>query len=328
MDLMAEINAYRYSDEQIRARQARRAARQNVLYSQIGLAVGKPSAVDARRDMQREAAGWNIKPEDKDVHDGAPIGGQHPGAAALLIVRQALGEYRLPTEVQLRYGGMKRASGHSAFAMDEGIVMVEATLHSLSGPQHHVYVPVIVREGRILSPSILIHDGNRRVLAQSTFDDIIGMGEFRANVPDRPTMYSPPPDREAASRPKKQVPLLRPGMFSVQPSRRMIGSAVRGFYEPDVSGIVENGTQGKDIPGADGSHLNVGERPTDKMFYPGQKVRMKSEGVTRDRGGVAYKIPRGTRGTVVRDFDGANYAYIVRFEELGYAAKVPREALA
>lgn len=324
MDLMAEINAYRFSPEQARARQARREVRHQVLYSQIALAMGAPSVVTARR---LEAQRWNIRPEEP-VEDGSPIGAQHPGAAALLIVRQALAEYRLPTEVELRYQGMKRASGHSGFAMDEGIVFVEATLHSMSGPQHHVDVPVIVRGGRILAPSILIHNGNKRVLAQSTFDDIIGMGEFKVSIPDRAHMFAPPPDRDAASRPRKQVPLLRPGMFSVQPSRQLIAGAVRGFYEPDVTGVLENGSLGKDVPGAEQSHLDVGERPTSGMLAPGAKVRLKTKATARDRGGVAYDVPRGSRGTVLRDVDGANWAYYVRFEELGITATVPREALA
>jgi len=424
MDLMAAIETFRSSPEQVRARAARRELRGQV-FARLAEALGRSSAcavVDGELEelhrLTREAAGWNL-PVDGEVEDGHSIGHQHPGAAALLIVRQSLAEYRIPTEVDLRYHGMRRTSGHGSYGMNDGIVYVQATLHSISGPRHHIDIPVIVRQGRVLAPSILLHNGNPRVITQNTLDDIIGMGEFTAKIPDRPNMFAPGPDKGAA-RPRREVPRLAPNMFKPLPSRSLIGSAVRGvvqqaalspdqtamrfvnmyehdielgefvdmnevassmreqaarefmrdaipsgfrpehnreriiaearafadevvamalpevehafterqaFYAPDETGVLENGSLGKDVPGAGGSHLDVGERPTKGQFGTGQRVRLKSEATARDRGGVRYTIPRGTRGTVVRDVDGADRVYYVRFEELGFAASVPKEAL-
>lgn len=405
MDLMADLIAYNSSPEQVRARQARREVRARTLYANIGLAAGLPSAVDRARGespvaelesaMDRAASGWNIPAEEK-VNVGEAIGNQHPGAAALMVVRQALGDYRIPTRIELRYHGMKRASGHGGFAVDEGVVFIQGTLHSLSGPRHHVDFPVVVRAGRVLQPSVLIHQGTPRIITQHTLDDIIGGGEFTASVPDRHNMFAPPPEKNAAPS-TRRVPLINPGMFKVKPSRMLINSAVRGvyagdeedeeadaeihetiedesvlthraimelsaelglgygevvalldahgvsgaaeqleiaargvraFYSPDqAGGLVRPGQEGWNIPGADGSHLDVGERPVADLLAPGQTVTAKSGIRWRDRGAVAYTIPKGTRGQVVRDVDGAGRAYLVHWPELGYSVPVPAEAL-
>ncbi|APU88872.1 hypothetical protein Rctr197k_043 [Virus Rctr197k] len=532
MDLMAAVQEFNSSPERLRARQARRNIRDRVLYQRIAAALGRSSGrvtseqamLDELDALAKFAAGWNLSKEDA-IQEGAPLGNQHPGAAAILIVRQVLGEYDLPTEVDLRYHGIKRASGHGAYSVDEGIVYVQATLRSISGPRHHIDIPVIIREGRVLAPSILLHQGTPRILTQHTFDDIIGMGEFTAKAPDRPNMYAPPPDKDASS-PQREVPRLAPNMFRPLPSRAIISSAVRGyhttdtcpacggsgevedergpltcptcggygtlpeeeppmpgmdqdadgavlrrtleptpgkgqpasygqdfaektklhytpdaeeelamkllqqrrrlktrpkrsdelnmtagaheewviemvseqiaretaaiireghmgqehaneymltkaerivhkrdlaekivqaaqplltealgagpgggcmggncshqhhaFYEPDVTGVLENGSLGRDVPGANGSHLDVAERPTKGMFGPGTAVRLKHEATARDRGGVVYMLPKGSRGQVVRDVDGAGRAYYVRFAELGITATVPKEAL-
>ena len=526
MDLMAAIQEFRSSPEQVAARRARREARGRFVYDRLATALNKPSAtvtsdpeVETLHRLMREAAGWNLSKED-DVEDGQPIGGQHPGAAALLLVRQALAEYSIPTEVDLRYHGIRRAVGHGAFGMNEGIVFVQATLHSMSGPRHHVDIPVIVRQGRALAPSILLHNGNPRILTQNTIDDILSLGEFTAQIPDRPHMFAPGPDKGATA-PRREVPRLAPNMFAVLPSRSMIASAVRGihvegrqaelavlkqvletpgaastdaqgrvvyrgelsggrpvaiaqpagqgyevapegasvydalartfyndvrdrswtlgaertaaprkkapasppappavqdqvraairrlkdhnmvaydqyvgagafapcaggftesqaqrilalvddvmkgpkderpgyirpyaptptpelpsedagdegfskfesaprrgFYQPDVVPEVKPGQ--KDIAGADGSHLDPAERPRKDHLAPGQRVSLKREAVARDRGGATYKLPKGSRGVVIRDVDGVGRVYYVRFEELGFAAHVPKEAL-
>jgi hypothetical protein len=424
---------------------------------------------------------WNIQPGSNE--EGDLIGGQHPGAAALTLVRRALASFHVPS-VALRFIGMKRTSGRDAFVMDEGVVTIEATLTSLSGPKRTVDIPVVVHAGRALMPSILIDSGLPRILAQSTFDDIVGRGEFRAVVPDRTNMFSPPSDSDRKK--KETMALVRPSSMFAAPSRSLIRGAMRGFvaagtetgpldplwepdvddddpvwpsdlmapdeppvlskdtssfggggarvlkrvdprthealenlrkrnmekylfeddayagelaneqskqleqampmplapleeplprpkprgdtvdegipldvpivegkplrrpkprsaagvhrvaesdgrfdreafYEPDVTGVLEPGSLGRDVPGASGTHLDVAERMPVGKFAPGQRVKTKKEHKVRDRGGVVFVLSKGTEGKVVRDYDGADYAYIVRFD-MG-DIKMPREAL-
>lgn len=512
MDLMAYVNQLRSAEPEVRARQARRAARQAALKASLGVALGREAGVR-----------WNMT--DNEQADGTLIGGQHPGVAALMLVRRAFSSFHVPS-LDLRFVGMKRVSGHSAFAMDDGVVTIEASLQSLSGPRHYLDVPVMVQNGRALMPSVVIHEGLPRILAQSTLDDIVGRGEFQANTPDRKHMFAPP--QEKAKGGKSTHSIVRPSMFNVTSGRALVQGALSGFcheaalsdedqkrisglirslveagygdlldqellplireledkgapqsyideetlkiverlaeqyaceqcegaggqddsaclacggygvgmrghepheaagsfggegaqvlrrvdpnerdliedmrrknlesylfpdsdsidpelraqvlreqddrlrymvpklspaledtvdlkppviegkplrkprprsadvhgrtafYEPDVSGLVEPGTLGRDVPGALGSHLDVGERMPVGTFAPGQEVKTKREHTVRDRGGVRYAIPKGAEGRIVRDYDGADYAYIVRFDDLGFAVKMPREAL-
>jgi hypothetical protein len=395
MDLMAELREINYSPEAIRARRARQEARARLVYDQIGRALNKPAAI-----RQAGGPGWNIMP-DEDVQEGHLIGQQHPGAAALLVVRQKMSEYHIATKYDLRYRGMRRLSGHGAFNMEDGIVFVQAQLQSVSGPRHFVDIPVAVTQGRILAPSIMFHQGVERVLTQHTFDDIIGLGEFKRKTPDRLNMFSPPPDKGAAPE-TREVPLVRPGMFAVMPTRMlrsssreesqaMIRGALRGhraepeykptlrvgdryawstvggqyfegevveldanvafvqlangqvaavedagrgpwrpmktaFYEPQVSGKA-TGPRGPDVPGAGGSHLDPAERPTDNYLWPGAIVRATRAIEVRGRDGMRFVIDRGEEGEVVRDVDGTNRGYYVRWYDLGYAANAPRDAL-
>jgi hypothetical protein len=502
----------------------------------------------------RLASGWNIDPE-KEVAEGEPIGRQHPGVAAVLLVRQALDEYKIPTEVDLQYGHIDRQAGHGAHALHEGVIMVKATLQSRSGPKHHVDIPVVVHKGRMLTPAIVVQGGFPRVLTQNTIDDILSLGEFSQPMPERKNMYAPPPDKDAASGgPRPRLPRIHPGMFAVTPSRTMVASAVRGyytadlgppgpgaaslpgavgpaspagvpygagpsdrpfplhgdasegmfpelntggdplleaegnaycaehghmcamdheakappgrekqvrrlkqtpgvdnpyavawssynksaqagsgtkqvsralsavqmgrwdiaqqaltdlpdwelqgvprklieglrmevrgeargiegrsgmplevvqaikttvdkwaranpsagaggaagggspagglgpgggggrlaFYEPDVYGTVEPGATGASIPGADGEFLDTGEKKVERKFSPGEKVRIRKEYKVRDRGGILHTLSRGERGIVLRDYDGDQRVFVVRFPELGYAAKCPTTVL-
>jgi hypothetical protein len=388
MDFMGLINDTVFSREAVVRRKAARTARRQQFFSKIGTALGKDAA-----------SGWNMPVDPEAAHAGVPLGAQHPGAAALLIVREALSEYTIPTKVDLEFKRLRRVSGHGPYAMDEGEVWVAATLHSMSGPMHYIEIPVMVHRGRLLSPSVLVHQGNPRVITQNTLDDIIGMGEFKATVPSRKNMYAPPPVEAQAPR---EVPRVHPGMYHVPPSRGLIASAITGihkesaspyivsddelirklfheanelrsrseqirripdisqrdinvadnleadardkesyadalarrlkgkqaFYEPRVTWEMEGATNvtGAEVPGADGSHIDVGEREAGG-FYPSQKVKTNREVFVQDRGGVAWRIPTGEQGVVIRDVDGARRAYYVRFTDLGYAATVAAAAL-
>lgn len=121
-----------------------------------------------------------------------PLGDMHPGLAATTLVREALGQFKIASGVDLRYTGMKRISGSGAHRLTDGIVWVQANLRSLSGARHYVDVPIIVHDGHMVHPEVLVHEGQTRVMAQSTFDDIIGRGESYRRSPERKHVYSPP----------------------------------------------------------------------------------------------------------------------------------------
>jgi len=306
MDFMSKVDAINNDPERRRTKEARRQVRTNTVYKKITQALGK------------EASGWNIM-QDVDVSGGRPVGSQHPAVSALLVAREELGNFKLP-KTDLRYIGMKRVSGNGAYNIDDGVVVVEATIQSHIGHKHYVDIPLIVKEGRILAPSVLLYKGNLRVITQGTFDDILTESSFKEPSRDRRNMFSPG-NPEAV---RMDIPIIRPRMFP----RASITAAVRktAFYTQEVSGEVLPGQHGATVPGADGSHLDVAERPYEGP-KPGQKVSVRKELKVRDRGGVAYTIPSGTDGVVIRDMDGAQRAYYVKFDELGFSAIVPGGAL-
>lgn len=280
--------------------------------------------LNERRRKRRGAIDWHglsaLIPQSKtasafdlsknDQEPGELLRGRHPGLVAMDVVREAFAELKIPTEVQLSYAGMKRESGHGAFAMDEGYVLITAELSSMSGPHHFVDVPVRVTQGRALSPSVLVYDGVPRVLAQHAVDDILSRGEFVQKMPNRKNMFGPPVEGA-----QEEVPRVFAPMYA------------RAFYSPQVTGIVPPGLPGPEVPGAAGSHLDVAERPVADMLVPSQKVVTNREIEVRTRGGAGYLIPKGTEGFVEHDVDGADRAYVVRFPSLGYAATVAKAAL-
>jgi hypothetical protein len=427
MDLYGEIYAMNHTPEANRGRQLRRARRKAEIHDQIANALNYTA-------LERTAVSWNLRPHRHE--DAIPIGNQHPGHVAVMAVDQALSEFVFPQPPELRFAGMKRVSGQGQHGLEEGVLVVEAVLKSLSGPEHVVDIPVQVHEGRAIFPQVLLENGVVRVLTQNTFDDIIKRGEFMIRLPDRSNMFGRPPDR---SHPMPEVPLLRPGMFGLAPvnralvarrqaQRNAIAGAVRGFevagqenqatrqlsralsamnmgrwdialdalsnpggdlagvprriieglrmevrgeargiegrlgMPPAVTQAVQNvvtaweqsnpgdggfdrgeladnpfgpppqtyqafythdlypdiGITGADVPGADGSHVDPAECEVPDL-RPGDTVRTTYAMTIRDRGGVAYEVPSGSRGGIIRDMDGTGRAFYVDLEDFGPA---------
>lgn len=178
------------------------------------------------RDLMRRQFGLN--PRRADAFDTlvetagggletTPLGQQHPGLHAVTYVREALGRFELPSQVHLRYTGMNRTSGSGAHGMSDGIVWVRAEFASQSGARHAVDVPVVVHDRRMVEPQVLLHHGRARVLAQSTFDDIVDNAEVYRSQPDRSHMFSPPPSQETRERQRYEPPAVstNSGMFGV-----------------------------------------------------------------------------------------------------------------
>lgn len=161
---------------------------------------------------QRQADGFATELETQPL-----LSDRHPGLQAVAVVRDALSAYDVPSQVRLRYTGMNRHGGSGAYHMTDGVVWVQAELQSLSSAKHYVDIPVIVVDRRMVQPEVLLHRGRTRVMAQSTFDDIIGNAEVHRAAPDRKHLYSLPPSRERP--PAEPTPVTNAGMFGVAAQR-------------------------------------------------------------------------------------------------------------
>lgn len=223
MDLYGELDRINNAPDRVRGRRARRRQRQEIVHARISEAIPVGRTAKLR---------WSLQRRDPTNASSTEIGNRHPGVAGALAVRAALKEFRFPQPYDLRYIDMNRKRGSGGYQMDEGEILMELTLRSLSGAQHKIDIPVQVRNGRVEEPVVLIHQGIERTITQPTFDSILKSGEFVEEIPERRNLFSPPPEERRVPR---RVPIVRPGMFGVSPvNRSLIAAAVKGRWQHDA----------------------------------------------------------------------------------------------
>ena len=153
------------------------------------------------------------KPRTVTKRASAPVfvGHKHPAPVCINVVRAALGEVQLPSPPTLRFARMQRKAGSGAHHITDGVVWVQASWRTSRGVQQHADIPVAIVDSYALPPELLIHDGQLRVIAQSSIDDITARATTFARDNDREHMYSAPPPRDQApGAPKPQIGL---GLF-------------------------------------------------------------------------------------------------------------------
>lgn len=79
---------------------------------------------------------------------------------------------------------------------------------------------------------------------------------------------------------------------------------------------------GPELPARD-----VGEREPSALGE-GAPVKLRREVDVIVGGGARLRLPKGAKGTVIRDHDGSGQAFDIRFEDLGVAARIRSDALA
>lgn len=221
---------------------------------------------------------WDIEEIDFEKH---PIGDQHPGGPAVALVREALSRFKLPSRVALMYSKMKRASGSGAHHIRDGVVVVRGEFSSLSGVKHYIDVPIPVHAGHMAYPEIFMHEGQPKVMAQSSFDAIVNPSEVERRVDDRRNMFSP----ESANGHQESEPTVGQGMFDIQAQQSMHDRS-----------------------------LDEAERDRSEYCHPGEEITLTEDVQMRGRGGTSFTLPKGTKGTVLRDMFGTGDVYYVHFE--------------
>lgn len=308
VDVMAELNRLYNTSERARSRDQRRSRKTDAFRQQLSGIGSRGSIGELSRvaSEHRAVSGWSLDP---DPENHLRIGKQHPGTAAVMLVHTALSDFNIPTPVNVRFAGLKRVKGHPPYYMDEGHVLVKAELQSLSSVKHHITVPVVVREGKMLYPGVLFHNERPRVMAQNTFDEILREGEVFVPIFDRKHLYSMPPDHAPEQRPK--YPAVQTGLYGAhalnfrarQQKTASIRTALRGHKTAS-------------------DHLDPAERPVSDSFGPGESVSLSRAVRVTDRGGVSYSLSSGTKGTVIRDMAGDNRHYYVDFPSEGFRAVI------
>jgi len=159
-----DLEERNFSRQAREARAERRALRQQLIYGRLHDAFDKEAQFN-----------FNL---DSGPKDSAPIpSGMHPGDAAISLVHEVIAEYRVPGDIKLRYAGMDRKAGRGGHHISEGTIFVEGTVKPVQGFANQITVPIVVHGSRMLAPSLLYMNGVPRVIAQSTFDDLVETGE-------------------------------------------------------------------------------------------------------------------------------------------------------
>jgi len=149
--------------------------------------------------IQRFAGAFATSPTlpGNDSEDG-PLDRRRLPTAAIKLANEFLGQFTWPIIPTLVYRGIRTAT------RDEQTPAIEADAHvilsaqivTLTGCRREVDVPVVVRRGELLEPSVMIVDGVPRIISQSLVDEVVRQGTFKQKVDPRGGMFAPPLDRE------------------------------------------------------------------------------------------------------------------------------------
>jgi hypothetical protein len=194
-------------------------------------------------EMLRQGSAWDLSDKLKGV--GKPQSAPETITAALIATKELLNSFHFPMAPQVQYTGMrvlKSAANEKHSTVEEGMLMFTASFRTLSGVRNQIEIPVMVKEGQVIQPSVFIHEGTIRVIAPSSIDEMVRRGTFTQTVPER-SIYTPPPKGTPTSSEVRRT-RMNPGMFSMSGARNLLKAAVAGEGEfkrvaNDLPGVAE-----------------------------------------------------------------------------------------
>lgn len=109
-------------------------------------------------------------------------GGMAVRREAVNVVEQALGQFALPMGARLRPGRYlpERTAGWGVSGGGGGEVDVEGEMIAVNGCTVRFSVPIQVRSGTVLQPSVVYFNGVPAVFTQASFDEAVGRATFPA----------------------------------------------------------------------------------------------------------------------------------------------------
>ncbi len=239
---------------------------------------------------------WALTPKDDPGAERA-IGAEHPARVAHAAVQEALAPLRFPFGWTARYQGVKRTAGTGPFGVTDGVINMDVEFRTHLGARCHLQVPVFVRAGRALRPSVFIHEGHTSVITQTALDDILGAYTLTKPILDR-QMFSPPV--EDRGRPAREV-ITYPDMFK---------SSAR--------------KPGDDAEAGDGH----GVAPAPRSWGRGAELKLKREVECPQDGGVLYRLSKGMKVKVRRQLNHPmEDMWLVFVPDMHMSFRVPGDAL-
>lgn len=287
----------------------RREARQE-MYKDLKTAVHSRTAGRFNHDM-----GMN------DDEAGRHVTAQTAGSEAIQMVRGLIANYIWPAVPKLAYSGLRRSDNRVASgALDHGVVTITGTVRTPIGVNLGFDIPVEIRRGKMLEPSVMICNGTPMVLSQSAIDAISRDNSAYGQLPTR-SMYSSPHTRDEAKayEPARQE-RRTPGIFSLSANAKALRELVRTRGAANVKVAAEVGLYGEtERPAPDvnapSTDRDVALRDEDPMACPGATVKLRKTISAPTRGGGRVQYTKGTTATVLRDMAGDGKELYVEFKD-------------
>lgn len=155
---------------------------------------------------------------------------QETGLRAIAMASQVLSNYVLPNKPSLRYSGVHKAKTAKKGGITDGVVTVNASFRTPSGVTTAFDMPIEIRAGEILEPSVVVFNGVPKIIAQSTFDHMSDIGTFYQNSQDRSIYGSPLTNDQAKHTSRIKSKRINKGLFSSPSNRLAVKDAIAGKH--------------------------------------------------------------------------------------------------
>ncbi len=258
-------------------------------------------ARQARR-ARRLASFDGIKGSGEGV--GGRLTTQNAGQHAVQMAREVLDNFLLPTMPKLSYSGIRNAkTATSSSRLEDGVITIFAEMKTLSGVVVGFDIPMEIRAGELMEPSVIVVQGAPRIIAQSSFDDMV----------DRGTVWDQPPVRELYSAPlsngtakelygnRTKQKRVNPGMFSLGANRQALKDAIAGrsvtaqLETTDHEAQMDGGAVG---PDEHAMNLRINDLSHQMDFGIGDKSRhmLELQKLVKDRDNLRKQVsPNGPK---------------------------------
>ena len=202
---------------------------------------------------------------------------QNAGLQAVAMARDILDGYRFPSQPKLSYSGVRNARvAANSSALEDGVVTIHADFRTHTGVLVGLDIPMEIRAGELQEPSIIIHNGAPRIIAQSTFDDLT-TGHTFYEEPEPRAMYSAPFSKEtnkAVNENRMKIERVNTGMFSIHSSKEALRAAIRGtainaeWDKPwEEKSEDDEATKTENTKPVGDETKAIGNKEAQKMFY-------------------------------------------------------------
>lgn len=124
--------------------------------------------------VQKKA--WYFSPDEDYFEDLTDKNIYHK---AISFLHEFLSNYDLNGRASIKFDNLKNASFKEGGKVTKGDVNTTLQIKTISGVKLNAEIVIPVREGKLIEPSIIFLDGNPRIIAQTTFDEIVKSGTFK-----------------------------------------------------------------------------------------------------------------------------------------------------